>query len=160
MGIKKTLPKPTPKAPAPTTKKSAVKKQAAPRTKPVEEIKKLVYTAKNFELAKQRVKELGPPPQPQNLPGAERSAASVAGQTWVFIGSDAPKKKDFCRFFEDGSVTYDGSPGVWEQHGAAIVFELNGRYVDYRGVIEGDTASGSANNIVDFKWTWSAWKIS
>jgi hypothetical protein len=167
MPIKKPLPKVAPKptvSAAPPAKKVAKKaavKSPTPVVAPTPINKtKPLYTDHHRKLSHERSEKLGSPLDPGSLEGALRAADSVSGRTWEVEASySKPPAKYTWIFFEDGTLSHSGSPGVWRQKGAAIVTEINGRYSQHQGVIDGDTASGSAVNIVGLKWTWTARRI-
>lgn len=159
MPIKKKLANPIPDQAAPKAKRAAPRPKksiAAVVTAPA--ARKLVYTPAIAKLAKRREKEMGPPLLPQELPGASQPAPSVAGQCWEVLSSvQNPPMKSAWTFFDDGLLTHDKKTiGLWRQQGAAIVIEINGRYSQYNGVINGNEASGEASNIASGKWTWTA----
>jgi hypothetical protein len=158
MPIKKTLPKPAVKAPAPSAKKSVPVAKPPPIAEGNHRALPPLNHNPNLKALAQNEHKLGLRPDPSKLPGAEREAASLEGQTWQFVNQKGEIRT--CTFFEDGSINFNGSPGQWLQHGAAMTLNVNERYVDYIGVIDGDTMSGSSKNVTGYSWEWTSKRLS
>jgi WD40 repeat protein len=91
---------------------------------------------------------LAPAPPPAVLP--------LEGTSWRMLESE-----DWtCRFEEGGVLSYssrgqDFRNGTWKQKEAAVYFELNRRYAEYRGTLNGDRIEGTATNVKGQRWAWS-----
>jgi hypothetical protein len=68
------------------------------------------------------------------------------------------------RFERGGVLDYTSPAGrfrkaTWKQEGDSVYIEINDRFAEYRGTIRGDTLAGTADNIKDKHWTWSAKRV-
>jgi hypothetical protein len=88
---------------------------------------------------------------------------SVAGTTWA--GTDSFGSYYEFMFQPSGALHYKSPAGEfknanWKQTDRAIYFEINDKYSEYRGRIDGETMSGEASNKAGRKWTWLVKKKS
>jgi hypothetical protein len=88
--------------------------------------------------------------------------ADLRGTTW--LGKDFVD--DYRITFEsDGTVThgYNGKSrrgGSWTQHGNAIYFEVNKKYREFKGSVQGDTLQGDSWNVTGKRWQTRLRRIS
>jgi hypothetical protein len=83
-------------------------------------------------------------------------AATIEGTTWEGDnGGDAitlrfdPGGKLFA---QDADGTYDGS---WYQNGNSVSFDMNDRYSNYEGTLDGATLKGNAHNKAGSNWSFN-----
>ncbi|MFM9376269.1 hypothetical protein [Gordonia sp. VNK21] len=95
---------------------------------------------------------------PSSTTTSRADADDITGTVWA--GTDSDGGFYTFRFQSGGALNYTSPTGTWsaatwQQHGTAVYMEMNNRYAEYRGVIDGDTMRGSAGNITGKTWTWS-----
>jgi hypothetical protein len=89
-------------------------------------------------------------------------APSLNGTTWSGIDSDGDLYTFM--FIEGGVLTYTSPSGThengtWEQGDKAIYFQMNNKFSQYRGSIDGPKMTGVAQNIRGHYWQWSVSKV-
>jgi hypothetical protein len=97
--------------------------------------------------------------QNPNSTSAASTVASLAGTSWTVVETDGDN--DIFNFLADGTLYYsyqNGSytNGTWKQDGASIYIEMNNKFVEYQGRISGTHIEGTASNVKDKHWTWTA----
>jgi hypothetical protein len=96
-------------------------------------------------------------------PSASGTVASLAGTSWTVVETDGDN--DIFNFLANGTLSYsyqNGSytNGTWKQNGDSIYIEMNNKFVEYQGRISGTHIEGTASNVKEHHWTWTADKQS
>ena len=97
-----------------------------------------------------------PPPPSENS-----ATASLAGTSWNVVETDSDASRDIFNFMPDGTLNYSYqhgtySNGTWKQDGDSINIEMNHKFVEYKGRINGTHIEGTATNVKGGNWTWGA----
>jgi hypothetical protein len=82
---------------------------------------------------------------------------SIEGTVWS--GFDSLGKTCTFRYLKGGVLNYTTPSGTfqngtWKQRETNVYMEMNGKYAEYRGVLEGDHIIGQAGNIKGLHWSW------
>ncbi len=95
------------------------------------------------------------------LPPEMHAIVRLEGTVWKGLDSDGHQYT--FRFKKGGKLNYTSPSGTfengtWQQHGDRVYMEMNQKYAEYRGVIQGNRIDGKSSNRVGHKWTWKVWK--
>jgi hypothetical protein len=96
------------------------------------------------------------------VPKELKAVPPLAETTWAVTNSLG---NSFTFTFEkDGTLTYttrDGTyrNGKWKQTDKSIYIEMNDKYAEHNGEINGDTIEGTASNVKGVTWTWKMTKV-
>ena len=89
------------------------------------------------------------------------SAPSLAGTSWE--GTDSDGDHYVYRFIAGGHLAYTSPTGTfdqtedsWSQSGPQVTMKTVHGYSTRVGTLSGDTMSGTASNVANRSWTWSA----
>lgn len=84
----------------------------------------------------------------------------LCGTTWTYTDQGGDPNYHNCPllFKAKSEVSECGSPGTYEVHGNSVQFSVNNNYAQYQATISGTQMSGTAKNINNYSWTWSALK--
>lgn len=107
---------------------------------------------------KERVTEAAEPPAP--------AAGDMSGTTWTisYVDPVLGEESSYDITFRSGGELFDGDPNDttpdndnWEQVGPSVILYFNDAYATYTGEISAPgVLSGTATNVVDANWSWSA----
>ncbi len=97
------------------------------------------------------------------LKRVDNKTTSIVGTKWKSRDSDGDEY--IFHFREGGTLEFTSvnsgktsTTATWRQTGNQIYMEMNNRFSEYRGTIQGNTIEGTASNIKNHKWTWKATK--
>jgi hypothetical protein len=76
---------------------------------------------------------------------------------WGYSDSTSNPKK-ILGFSPDPIVVFGGSKGIYSLDGNKVYMEMNNKYAEYRGTLNGNQIRGYTSNVDKFNWTWSATK--
>jgi hypothetical protein len=88
---------------------------------------------------------------------------NLEGSVWKT--QDAEIGEQIWRFEHAGVLRYNNTrdgqirTATWKQEGESLYIEFNNKfaaYREYRATVRTDALQGTASNIMDLKWTWSA----
>jgi hypothetical protein len=97
--------------------------------------------------------QLKPPP---------KAAADLTGTTWT--GKSLEGLDQTVRFLADGKLTITRGGrtidnATWTQDGAKVSWQVNERFSEYAGTLDGDTMDVSAHNKAGKMWTTSLTRV-
>jgi hypothetical protein len=84
-------------------------------------------------------------------------AIDIEGTVWS--GVDSMGDAYTFRYLKGGVLNYTSPTGTyqngtWKQHEGKVYMEMNGRYAEYRGVLQGESIVGEAGNRAGLHWGW------
>jgi hypothetical protein len=100
-------------------------------------------------------------PVPPDSPSIDISLCKVqlCGTSWIYNDSDNTDFQNCAMIFKpNNEVVECNTPGTYSVRGNAVRFSVNNNYAEFQGTIGGTRMSGTAKNINNAHWTWSAIK--
>jgi hypothetical protein len=100
----------------------------------------------------------GPAPAHPSSPSEDQEVRwDVEGTVWTGMDSDGDRYT--FRFLPGGILNYTSPSGTfqngtWRQRHDIVYVEMNGRYAEYTGRLQGDRIHGEAHNVRGKRWTW------
>lgn len=94
------------------------------------------------------------PYEPDRLPDPPPSQLDLRGTYWF---GKCYTDNFWIIFEKDGSLSYGYNQnkfhnGTWKVEGNNLYFEMNGKYLEFRGAVQGSIIQGEAWNIAGGRW--------
>jgi hypothetical protein len=94
---------------------------------------------------------------PAAAPVGPASCADIlCGTTWKL--DQGPNDSSTLVFSPNNWVSYYGKQNHYTLYGTSLTFSVNNNYAEYRGTVQGSRMNGTAKNVNNFSWSWSAVK--